>query len=72
MKHKGGIEPKGICYIGGRQNVGPFVGTLKIKCRIIIRTQEGTIILTTTHMVITEGLCSLIPCQAAASLGFGI
>ena len=28
----------------------PFWGTLDIRCRIIIGTQKGTIILTTTHM----------------------
>ena len=34
---------------GGCQNYGPFLGTLNIRCRIIIGTQKGTIILTTTH-----------------------
>ena len=34
----------------GCQNYGPFFGTLNIWCRIIIRTQKGTIILTTTRM----------------------
>ena len=28
----------------------PFLGTLNIRGRIIIGTQKGTIILTTTHM----------------------
>ena len=28
----------------------PFLGTLNIRCRIIIGIQTGTIILTTTHM----------------------
>ena len=28
----------------------PFLGTLNIRCRIIIRTQKGTILSTTTHM----------------------
>ena len=37
--------------------MGPFLGTQKIRCRIIIGTQKGTIILTTTHMVYT---CSLV------------
>ena len=36
-------------YVGGGQNYGPFVGTLSIRCRIIIGIQKGTIILTTTH-----------------------
>ena len=36
--------------MGGCQNYGPFLGTLNIRGRIIIRTQKGTIILTTTHM----------------------
>ena len=35
--------------MGGCQNSCPFLGTLNIRCRIIIGTQKGTIILTTTH-----------------------
>ena len=35
---------------GDCQNYGPFLGTLNLRCRIIIGTQIGTIILTTTHM----------------------
>ena len=31
--------------------VVPFLGTLNIRCRIIIRTQKGTIILTTIHVL---------------------
>ena len=34
--------------LGSCQNHGPFLGTLNIRCRIILRTQKGTIILTTT------------------------
>ena len=37
--------------MGGCQNYGPFLGTLNIRCRIIIGTQKGTIILTTTQRV---------------------
>ena len=37
-------------YMGGCQNYGPFWGTLNNRSRIIIGTQKGTIILTTTHM----------------------
>ena len=36
--------------MGGCQNYGPFFGTLNIRGRIIIRTQKGTIILTTNHI----------------------
>ena len=36
--------------MGGCQNHGPFLGTLNLRCRIIIGNQKGTIILTTTHM----------------------
>ena len=36
--------------MGGCQNYGPFLGTLNIRGRIIIGTQKGTIILTTTHI----------------------
>ena len=42
--------------MGGCQNYGPFLGTLNIRCRIIIGHQKGTIILTTTHLdEITDG-----------------
>ena len=37
--------------MGGCQNYGPFLGTLNIRGRIMIGTQKGTIILTTTHML---------------------
>ena len=37
--------------MGGCQNYGPFLGTLNIRCRIIIRTQKGTLILIPTHMI---------------------
>ena len=39
-------------YMGGCQNYGPFWGTLYIRCRTIMGTQKGTIILTTTHMYV--------------------
>ena len=38
-------------YLGGCQNYGPFLGTLNIRCRIIIGIKKGPIVLTTTHMV---------------------
>ena len=44
------METTMMGYVGGCQNYGPFLGTLSIKCRIIIGIQKGTIILTTTHM----------------------
>ena len=47
-------------HMGGCQNYGPCLGTLNIRCRIIIRTQKGTIILTTTHIsndIIPNMLC---------------
>ena len=37
--------------MGGCQHYGPFLGTLYIRCRIILEIQKGTIILTTIHMV---------------------
>ena len=37
-------------YMGGCQNYGPFLGTLNIRCRIMIGIQKGTIILITTHI----------------------
>ena len=40
--------------MGGCQNYGPFLGTLNNRCRTIIGTKKGTIILTTTHMLSKE------------------
>ena len=37
-------------YFPKLQNYGPFLGTLNIRCRTILGTQKGTIILTTTPM----------------------
>ena len=47
-----GFDPQNSIgnYMGGCQNYGPFLGTLINSCRIIIGTQKGTIILTTTHI----------------------
>ena len=39
-----------IGYMGACQNYGPFLGTLNIRGHIILGTQKGTIILTTSHM----------------------
>ena len=36
-------------FKGSCQNYGPLLGTVHIRCRMIIRTPKGTIILTTTH-----------------------
>ena len=36
--------------MGSCQNYGPFLGTLNSRCRIIVGTQKGTILLTTTHV----------------------
>ena len=44
------LDSRDAMNMGSCQNYGPFLGTLNIRCRIIIRTQKGTIILTTTHM----------------------
>ena len=48
--HIGVKGHQGLGYMGGCQNYGPFLGTLNIRCRIMIGTQKGTIILTTTHV----------------------
>ena len=47
---KEGGEGKGR-HVGSCQNYGPFLGTLNNRCRIIIGTQKGTIIFTTTPCV---------------------
>ena len=36
--------------MGGGQNYGPLLGPLSTRCRIMVRTQKGTIILTATHI----------------------
>ena len=36
--------------MGGCQDYGPFLGTLGIRCRTILGTQKGTIILTPTQI----------------------
>ena len=41
--------------LGGCQNYGPLLGTLNIRGHIIIGTQKGTIILTTTHLRFSVG-----------------
>ena len=43
-----GVEE--FIWVVVNQNDGPFWGTLNNRCRIIIRTQKGTIILTTTYI----------------------
>ena len=40
--------------MGGCQNYGPLSGPLNTRCRTILRTQKGTIILTTTHMLFEQ------------------
>ena len=47
-------------YLGGCQNVGPFLAILNIRCRILIGTQGGTIILTTTHLLINRCFTRLL------------
>ena len=37
--------------MGGCQNYGPLLGTLNIRCSILVRIQKGTITLTTTRMI---------------------
>ena len=39
-------------HMGGCQNYGPLLGALNIRCRIIRRTQKGTLILTTIYIYI--------------------
>ena len=45
-----GLESRTEMHVGSCQNYGPFLGTLNNRCRTIIGTQKGTIILTTTHV----------------------
>ena len=43
------IEGALILHKGGCQNHGPFLGTVNIRCHVIIGTPKGTIILSTTQ-----------------------
>ena len=59
-----------IMHMGGCQNYGPFVGTLNNRCRITIGTQEGTIILTTTHIYSCSDRRSVVKgCRCAVGIG---
>ena len=44
-------------HMDGCQNYAAFLGTLNIRCRIIIGIQQGTIILTTTHIILVPAQC---------------
>ena len=43
-----------LAYMGSCQNYGPFLGTVNIRCRNIIRTQKRPIILRTAHIDFAE------------------
>ena len=53
-------------HIDGYPNSGPFLGPLNTRCRIILRTQQGTMILTTTqygtYKAIVEFAHELLEC----------
>ena len=50
MQTKDHMYTRTYIHMGGCQNYGPFLGTLNVRCRIIIGTQKGTIILITTYI----------------------
>ena len=54
--------------MGSCQNYGPFLGTLNNRCRILIGTQKGTIILTTTH-ILFAALGAILMCGNWIGLG---
>ena len=62
-------------HMGSCQNYGPFLGTLNNRCRIIIGTQKGTLILTTTH-ILQAGSSSRfldnLGCPLISGLGFRV
>ena len=59
-------------YMGGCQNYGPVLGTHNIRGRIILGTQKGTIILTTTHIYIYIYMCIVGNPGICKSLGFRV
>ena len=42
-------------HVGSCQKYDPLLGPLNTKCRIVLRTQKGTTILTTTHVMQPQG-----------------
>ena len=61
--------------MGGCQNHGPLVGLLNTRCRIVVGTQKGTIVLTTTNVFTmahrTEALtCRLVRTGQRPELAF--
>ena len=63
--------PKIEAYLCGCQNYEPFLGTLNIRCRIMIGIQQGTIILTTTHIETSEDLTSFYEPYMSLTLHWG-
>ena len=59
-------------YMAGCQNCGPLLGPLNTRCRIILRTQKGSIFLTTTHIYTYYydiwGRCSMESCKTDVAL----
>ena len=50
------------CFqMGGCQNYGPLLGPLNTRCRIILRSQTGTINLTSTQMWLATLFCEHLP-----------
>ena len=49
-------QKEAIDILGGSQNYGPLLSPLNTRCRIILRAQTETIVLTTTH-VLGANLC---------------
>ena len=47
----------GQTYVVGSQNYGPFLGPLNTRCRIILRAQKRTTVLTTIYVVQAQQCC---------------
>ena len=58
--------------MGSCQNYGPFLGTLNNRCRIIIGTQKGTLILTTTYVCVWLGVMCLLFCLKGERMESGV
>ena len=56
--------------MGSCQNYGPFLGHPNNRCRTIIGTQKGTIVLTTTHLIASMEPEALLKAIALKGLGF--
>ena len=62
----------GYGNMGGCLNYGPLLGPLNTRCRIILRTQKGTISLTATHTQTPGRIPKVYPPQGSVVCNIGV